>query len=348
MSNALVKSSVDSLVKSPAVAERFKEVLGKKAPQFLSSLISVSRSMADTEPKSILASAMQAATLDLPIEKSLGLAWIVPYKAKGEKVAQFQIGYRGYIQLAIRTGQYSRMGAKEVYEGEFVGYDALSGELTLVPNYQPKDNEPVVGYAASFIMVNGFRRDLYRTKEDVQKHAQRYSQAYRAAMQYKSGPWFENFDKMALKTVIKDLISHWGIMSVELQSALRADGTVTKDIGAEPTFAEEAVDGKFEVVTNPPEPETPAATPAPEPAPAPAPEPKPAKAAPKKVASKLETLRAKMAESGIDEPRVMEFVRSQGWADESLSSLEDLEQMQPASIQMLIGGWDSVVQEVKQ
>ncbi len=184
--------------------------------------------MPDVEPKSIIGSAMIAACLDLPIEKSLGFAWIVPYKKGDQKLAQFQIGFRGYIQLAQRTGYYAGMNACPVNAEAFKGRDNL-GE-PIIDWDLLDETKPAVGYFFGFKMVNGFTKGTYWTKAKVEAHARKYSQAFRSSY---DSPWKSHFDKMALKTVISNELSDWGIMSVQFQLARKADQGVTKDIDAE-------------------------------------------------------------------------------------------------------------------
>lgn len=214
--------TLEMLCKRSAYADRFKEVLGKKAPAFISSLIAVGRSMPDVEPNSIVASAMTAAVLDLPIEKSLGFAWIVPYREGDRKYAQFQLGVKGFIQLAQRSGSYSRMNARAVNVEAFKGYDDV-GEPIIDWSAIDPAKEPI-GYVFAFKLTNGFSKVCFWTTERVRIHAQRYSQAFRKGY----GPWKDNFEAMALKTVIKNELSDWGILSVEFQTALLEDQGIRK------------------------------------------------------------------------------------------------------------------------
>jgi recombination protein RecT len=225
--------SLKKLVKAPVYADRFREVLGPRTPQFISSLLSLGASMKDVEPNSVIASAMQAACLDLPIDKNLGFAWIIPYKKKGVGYAQFQMGYKGYIQLALRTGQYENLNVTEVFEGELTKYDRLSSEMVIDPTQ--KKNDTVIGYAAFLKLTSGFKHAEFWTIEDVKKHAQNYSQAYRSAIQYRNNdaPWIANFDEMAKKTVLSMLIRKWGPMSIQIQNAINLDQGIKKTLDAD-------------------------------------------------------------------------------------------------------------------
>jgi recombination protein RecT len=215
--------SLKKLVETPAYKGRFSELLGARTPQFLSSLISISNksNMREVNPHSIIASAMQAATLDLPIEQNFGFAYIVPYKGQ----AQFQMGYKGFIQLGMRTGQYRFLNAIPVFEGELIRHDKLKGEV--VYDSEKRKSDRVIGYVAYLQLLNGFEHAEYWTADDVQAHAERFSQAYRAKK--KDSPWFTDFDAMACKTVLKSLISHWGPLSVQLQRAIVEDQGVRKN-----------------------------------------------------------------------------------------------------------------------
>lgn len=214
--------AIKSLVSKEEYASRFREVLGERAPQFIASMIAVGNTLPPgTEPRSVMAAAMTAACLDLPLDKGLGFAHIVPYKG----VAQFQIGYLGLIQLALRTGQYKKMNASAINAEAYKGRDEV-GDPIIAWDAVDDTKEPV-GYAFSFQMVNGFTKTVYWPKKKIINHAARYSMAFK--MDRKDSPWFTNFDAMALKTVIKDGIRHWGIMSVQMQQALATEsGDVLK------------------------------------------------------------------------------------------------------------------------
>lgn len=220
-----------SLLAQDKYRNRFEQVLGERAPQFISSILSLGATLSDVEPRSVLASAAIAASLNLPINPSLGFAWIVPYKKNGVKFGQFQCGARGLIQLAQRTGAYGSMNAEavnaEVYKGRnkvgepIIDWDAMD------------EAKPVVGYVFAFEMINGFTKICYWSKEKVQRHAQRYSQSYRGGF---DSPWKDNFDRMAIKTVVANELRRWGMMSVELQGAFAEDHAIHRDIDAPAEF----------------------------------------------------------------------------------------------------------------
>lgn len=223
--NALV--TVDNLIQNANVRKRFTDVFGNvnAANNFMQSMVSLTNGNAmlrKCSPQSILSACMVAATLKLPINPSLGFAYVVPYGNAG----QFQIGYRGLIQLAMRTGQYQRINVANVHEGEIKSIDFVTGDI----ERGEKKSDKVVGYIAYFRLINGFEKTLYMSREEVEEHATKFSKTYRN----KSGVWHTHFDRMAQKTVLKLLISRFGIMSTDMQSAdldlaLRADQAVVKN-----------------------------------------------------------------------------------------------------------------------
>lgn len=196
----------------------FERVLRDRAPQFASSLlqlVNTSKQLKACDPWSVIAAAMTAATLDLPIEKNLGFAYIVPYG----NLAQFILGYKGLTQLALRTGQYKQMNAAAINKEAFGGYDDIGDPIILWDLLD--ETRDHIGYAFAWKMTTGFTKLVYWPKERMVDHAKKFSQAYRAGK--KDSPWFTNFRAMALKTVVKDGLSHWGIMSVQLQQAITED-----------------------------------------------------------------------------------------------------------------------------
>jgi recombination protein RecT len=219
-------NSLPALINSAGIQSRFREVLGKRAPQFISSVLQVGHTLGpDCDPHSIIGGAMQAATLDLPINKNLGFAWLVPFRDKGVKKAQFQMGYRGYIQLALRTGQYARMNAGAINRECVGGWDEVGERVLDFSKYDPR--KPAAGYFFAFRMVNGYTKVAYWSKEEVEEHARRYSQSYRGGY---DSPWKTHFDEMATKTVIANELRQWGILSVEMQSALASDSAIIEGI----------------------------------------------------------------------------------------------------------------------
>lgn len=205
---------LDAMFKQDSVQARFQRMLGKKAPGFISSVLTVvsqNKLLQNADMRTVLSAASIAASLDLPILPSLGRAWIVPYKG----VAQFQIGYLGYVELAQRSGLYKSINVNTVYEGEVVKWNKFTEELT----YGEQEGDAAIGYCASFELLNGFRKVVYWTKDAVIKHAKRFSKSYNSS----SSPWQSDFDAMAMKTVLAYTLRHWGPMSIEMQKAMAED-----------------------------------------------------------------------------------------------------------------------------
>lgn len=229
MANELmVSKQIKEMVKAPSIQKRLNDMLGKKAPGFTSSIISISQtdSLKDCSAETILSSAMVAATLDLPINQNFGMAYIVPYNdSKKGKIAQFQMGYKGFIQLALRSGQFKYLNAGEVYKGEFKRINRLTGMIEFNDNIEEIDYNEVVGYFAYFQLKNGFEKCIYMSKEAAEAHGKRYSQSYKSQKDWvrKSSLWTTDFDGMAIKTVIKNLLSKYAPLSIEMQTALEND-----------------------------------------------------------------------------------------------------------------------------
>ena len=208
-----------NLLSGDKVKSRFNEILGAKAPAFISSVLSVANNntlLKKAKPQSVLNSAVIAATLDLPINQNLGFAYIVPYKDE----AQFQLGYKGLVQLAMRSGQYKSIEVNEIYEGEIKSINRFVGEY----EFGEKTSDKVIGYMAYFKLLNGFEKYLYMTKEEVEKHGKKYSQTFKRG----GGLWSTDFDAMAKKTCLKMLLSKFGILSIEMQRAQTFDQAVVK------------------------------------------------------------------------------------------------------------------------
>ena len=217
-----IANSVKGLMDSPAVKKRFEEVLCERAPQYMSSIVNLVNSdtnLKKCEPMSVIASCMVAATMDLPVDKNLGYAWVVPYKDK----AQFQMGYKGFIQLALRTGQYKAINVVEIREGELISWNPLSEEVEI--DFTERKSNKVIGYAGYFKLLNGFEKTVYWSKEDMEAHAKKFSKTYN----FKNSVWQTDFDSMAKKTVIRNLLSKWGILSIEMQKAYTADNNTIKE-----------------------------------------------------------------------------------------------------------------------
>lgn len=223
-------ATLPQLLRNDAIKQRFDEVLGKNSAAFISSLLTLYKDndkFKSCDPNSIIAAAGTAALLKLPVLPQLGYAYILPYGNK----ATFQIGYKGLIQIAIRSGLYKTINATEVYEGQIKNIDFITGEIVR----GEKISDKVIGYIAYVELVTGFSKTLYMTKEEVEKHAQKYSDSYRSDKQKTWSTWAKNFDSMAKKTVLKKLLQTYAPMSLEMQdsplaTAIKADSAViTKD-----------------------------------------------------------------------------------------------------------------------
>lgn len=215
------------------VKKRFTEMLGKRAPQFLTSVLQITANnemLSKADPISIYNSAAVAATLDLPLNNNLGFAYIVPYNQKQpdgnyKVVAQFQLGYKGFIQLAQRSGQFKTIAATPIYEGQLIESNPLTGFKF---DFTQKKSDVVIGYAAFFQLLNGFEKTLFMTHEDLKKHGTKFSQTFKKGY----GLWKDDFDAMAIKTVIKLLLSKYAPLSIEMQRAVITDQALINNADA--------------------------------------------------------------------------------------------------------------------
>lgn len=236
--------TLKGMLEMPAYKNKFNEMLGKKAAGFMSSIIAVANNnklLAKAEPSTVIGAAAQAAMLDLPINQSLGFAYIVPYKG----AAQFQLGYKGYIQLAQRSGQYVDIGAKTVFEGELEYENRLLDKF----KFGERTGDKVIGYLAYFRLTNGFEKMLFMELDEMIAHAKKYSKSYSGGTE----KWgLAEFDVMAEKTVLKRLLSKYGPLSIEsiqMSQALSNDGGVismNKDGEFDVDFSGETIDAEYE------------------------------------------------------------------------------------------------------
>lgn len=236
--------TLKGMLEMPAYKNKFNEMLGKKAAGFISSIIAVANNnklLAKAEPSTVIGAAAQAAMLDLPINQSLGFAYIVPYKG----AAQFQLGYKGYIQLAQRSGQYVDIGAKTVFEGELEYENRLLDKF----KFGERTGDKVIGYLAYFRLTNGFEKMLFMELDEMIAHAKKYSKSYSGGTE----KWgLAEFDVMAEKTVLKRLLSKYGPLSIEsiqMSQALSNDGGVismNKDGDFDVNFDGETIDAEYE------------------------------------------------------------------------------------------------------
>ena len=218
------KKGFSQLLESPAIKQRIEEVLGERKTQFITSALSLFNSNAqlqNCEPASIFNACLTATSLGLPINNNLGFAYIIPYG----KEAQFQIGYKGFRQLAINSNQYKALEVKEVYDGQLIEDNSFIGYHF---DWKNKQSETIIGYASYFQLLNGFESTYYLSVADVEKHAKKYSQTYKKGF----GNWKDEFDKMAKKTVVKlHLNSGFAPLSIEMQKAQESDQAIITDTG---------------------------------------------------------------------------------------------------------------------
>ena len=224
--NQVIKKEAHSLTtkdffQKDGIKAKFQELLGKRSSQFITSVLQVTASndlLKKATPESIYGAAVTAAVLDLPIQNNLGFAYIVPYGNQ----AQFQLGYKGLIQLSLRSGQFKNISVCEIYEGQIVSENPLTG---YVFDFTKKTSEKIIGYAAYFSLLNGFEKTEYMSKEKLEAHGKKFSQTYKKGF----GVWKDDFDAMAKKTVLKLMLSKYAPLSVEMQKAITFDQSVTKD-----------------------------------------------------------------------------------------------------------------------
>ena len=226
--NQSVSETMHSLIAQPAIKSRFDEILGRRAPQFISSIISIvnadqNLSIAFKDnPMSVLQVALKAAIYNLPLGNELGLAYILPFRnyKTNKSEAQFIIGYKGQIQLALRTHKYKRLGAIDIRQGELKSYDYLYGdtEIDWIKDPNERAKSEIIGYLAGFRTVDGFEKQLFKTVAEINEHEQKTRRG-----QYQSKTWKENFDVMARKTVLLMLLKTYAPKNPEDIAAAEID-----------------------------------------------------------------------------------------------------------------------------
>lgn len=227
----------NALMRNDYTQKYLRDVLGEKAQSFVTSLtdiVSNDKMLQACDPNTIMFAGITAASMDLPINKNLGYAYVIPYNDRraGTSVAQFQMGYKGFVQLAQRSGQFKCMNATDVREGELKGFNRLTGGVNFEWDDSPERvNKKVIGYAAFFSLNNGFSKTLYMSIEEVEAHAKRYSQTYRNERAKASSKWTTDFDAMAKKTVLKLLLSKWAPLSLDMEKAVLADQSIQREAG---------------------------------------------------------------------------------------------------------------------
>ena len=247
VSNTLIKktntqpTTFSAFLSQDAIKRKINEMVGGKDGQkFITSILSVvsnNPAIAECEKSTILSSALLGEALKLSPSPQLGHYYIVPFNnaKKGIKEAQFQLGYKGYIQLAIRSGQYKNINVVSIKKGELISYNPLTEELEtkFIDDDEIREQTETIGYYAMFELINGFKKSIYWSKKKMLAHAKKYSQGFLNDLKKntKYTFWSKDFDGMAFKTLLRQLISKWGIMSIELQSAFEKDMGVIRDDG---------------------------------------------------------------------------------------------------------------------
>lgn len=226
-----------SYITSNIVTKKVNDILGdeQSGKRFISSIVSSVNAnpvLKECTNGSILSAALLGESLNLSPSPQLGFYYLVPFNDKEQgKVAQFQLGYKGYIQLAIRSGQYKKLNVIAIKDGELVKYDPLEEELevNLIDDELEREKAKTIGYYAMFEYTNGFKKAMYWSREKMEAHAQKYSKGYQAKKGYTF--WEKDFDGMAYKTMLRQLISKWGVMSTEMQNAYESDMAVIDENG---------------------------------------------------------------------------------------------------------------------
>lgn len=224
--------SFNGTITNPKWQEYLTQVLGEKKSSFvnnITALVANSKMLQECAPATLIYAGIKATALDLPLDANLGYAYVIPYKNNrtGVTEAQFQMGYKGFIQLAQRSGQFKLLNAVEIREGELKNANLLTGELEF-EMVADREDKPIIGYAAFFRLANGFEKTIYWSKEKMERHAQRYSQTYGSKYEStrNSSKWATDFDAMAQKTIIKALLSKYAPLSVDMRTAVESDQAV--------------------------------------------------------------------------------------------------------------------------
>lgn len=231
------KAGLTAYLTQDAVKDQINRVVGgKNGTRFISSVVSAVQAnpqLQECANPSILSAALLGESLKLSPSPQLGQYYMVPFNnsKKGCKEAQFQLGYKGYIQLAIRSGQYKKLNVLAIKEGELIRFDPLNEEIEvkLIDDEEAREEAPTVGYYAMFEYTNGFKKAMYWSKKKMEAHALKYSKGYAAKKGYTF--WEKDFDGMAYKTMLRQLISKWGIMSIDMMSAMDSDMAVIREDG---------------------------------------------------------------------------------------------------------------------
>lgn len=257
-----VNTMLNAMLDREGFRKRFNDLLGKRAPQFVSSIISMVNANEELQqafyqsPLSVIQAALKAATFDLPIDQNLGYAYIVPFNKTiktehGDETrmeATFILGWKGMHQLALRSGVYADINVSDIRDGEFISYDRLKGKLeySFVEDEEERNKLPIIGYAGYYRLINGAEKIIYMTKKQVEAHERKFRKG-----KYMGRGWRKDFDAMALKTVYRQLIGKWGIMSIDYRSSKDVAALVHQMEDEDKLLLPEGtpfVDGNFTVV----------------------------------------------------------------------------------------------------
>lgn len=216
-----VNQIMSAMLDGEKMRSRFDELLGKRAPQFISSVVSLVNADKNMQqaffesPMSVIQSALKAATFDLPIDQNLGYAYIVPFRNKGTMTATFILGWKGMHQLALRTGAYKTINVVDIREGELKSYNRLTEEVDIVfeEDEDKRESLPIIGYVGYYKLVNGAEKTIYMTNKQIENHEKKNRKG-----DYMGKGWRDDWDAMARKTVYRRLIGKWGVMSIDYQS----------------------------------------------------------------------------------------------------------------------------------
>ena len=241
LTNRQKRTGLTAYLTQDAVKDQINRVVGgKNGTRFISSVVSAAQAnlqLQECTNSSILSAALLGESLKLSPSPQLGQYYMVPFNngAKGCKEAQFQLGYKGYIQLAIRSGQYKKLNVLAIKEGELIRFDPLNEEIEvkLIDDEEEREEAKTIGYYAMFEYTNGFRKALYWSKRKMEAHALKYSPGYRRDKDKGTSYtfWSKDFDGMAYKTMLRQLISKWGIMSIDMMTAMDSDMAVIHEDG---------------------------------------------------------------------------------------------------------------------
>lgn len=252
-----VNSLMNSFLDGEGMRKRFDDLLGKRAPQFISSVVSLvnaDKNMLQAfheSPMTVIQSALKAATFDLPVDQSLGYAYIVPFKNYKKDIgakkmeATFILGWKGMHQLALRTGAYKTINVVDIREGELKSYNRLTEEVVIdfIEDEDEREEKPIIGYVGYYRLVNGAEKTIYMSVKAIERHEKKFRKG-----EYQGKGWRDDWDAMARKTVYRILIGKWGVMSIDYQTT--AEGRQLADVISEDLKAENVIEAEFSEIVD--------------------------------------------------------------------------------------------------